>query len=949
MKKDTFDSLKIQLYSALEALRSMDIKMTHDKLESFIDTQVKFIPNMTQIDKDILKSYLESRLYVQHDHEGYIISSSQDDQEEEWYTNSSHDDEHFWKLYKRFLLKEDQMDFSSLNKLGEVTLPRIMNQLGNPIDDLHEQRIRYGLVIGDVQSGKTSTYGGLICKAADAGMKVVILLAGQTETLRQQTQERMEEYIVGYTIRLDDSRNTKTKRVGVGSLSDYTPIVTAYTSYDDDFKVGHDRTMSALEAQSSLVMFIVKKNVPVLKRLYSWLTNENQTFNEKGKLPYSLLLIDDEADNASVNTKKPGYDPTATNSIIRKLTEAFMNSNYVGFTATPFANIFINPDKDENMETTDLFPKDFIYVLPTPKPYIGAMRIFSEQSEKNPNYGDCSFMLKYISDIIEPTREEFVNMLEDRKQFGPLFYNHKSDWRGELPSSLDDALKCFYLANVIRDLDGDKSVPRTMLVNISRFQAVHSYVKQQIQLIVADDYNEINCNFSGENDKNASLTLYKKLKFLFEKYYLNSGYDLDVVVNRNNLLNAIEKIRPIVVNGTKEAKEDVPDYKSNPSLRIIAIGGLALSRGLTLKGLLISYFYRNTATYDTLMQMGRWFGYRSSYYKLCQIWITNTSANWYREIAESTEELKDELAKMNLQQFTPKEFGLRIRHDNTALEITARNKMRSATPIKEVVSFWGNVFETPYFSHDINNNKHNVELSKLFLQTIINEGGSFVKAGKSASLITHNVSVNKIKDFLSRLSISTYNRRFPVNNILENIEKSLENTKELQNWDVCIVGGIGENYEIIPNVYLRKAMRTLSEWNGSVYGFTNHGVVGGNNDGRIGLENPDSVQKDYFERERESNPNAITINAKTWFKYAQRRPILFLYPIFPKNPERVENALNNYLKQVGCEPIMGFAVGFPGYGHPESIEHQYYVDIVYQRTIDDENIDDVNTDDEDLN
>ncbi len=948
MTRDTFDRLKIQLYSSLETLRSSNFQIKREQLDNFINSQVMFLPYVTEIDKEGLKSYLESHIYVQHDHEGYIISGNQDNEDRDWYTNSNHDNEHFWKLYKTFLLKEGSMDFSSLNKLDEVTLPRIMNQLGNPTDELQEQRVRYGLTIGDVQSGKTSTYGGLICKAADAGMKVVILLAGQTETLRQQTQERMEEDIVGYTIRLDDSRNTNTTRVGVGSLNGYTPIVTAYTSYEDDFKVGHDRTMSALEAQSSLVMFIVKKNVPVLKRLYSWLTNENQTFNEKGKLPYSLLLIDDEADNASINTRKPDYNPTATNSIIRKLTEAFMNSNYVGFTATPFANIFINPDKDENMETTDLFPKDFIYVLPTPKPYIGAMRIFAEPSDKNPNYGNCNFMLKYITDIIEPEREDIADMSEERKHFGPLFYNHKSDWRGNIPNSLDDALKCFYLANVIRDLDGDKVAPRTMLVNISRFQAVHSYVKQQMQLMVASDYNEINCNFSGIKEKDISLPLFQKLMHLFKTHYFDCGYDFDVVLDKTNLLNAIEKIRPIVVNGTREAKEDTPDYKTNPSLRIIAVGGLSLSRGLTLKGLMISYFYRNTSTYDTLMQMGRWFGYRHRYDRLCQIWITNTSANWYREVAESAEELKEELGKMNLQHFTPKEFGLRIRRDDTALEITARNKMRSASPIQEVVSFWGNIFETPYFSHDKDANKQNVEISKQFLQSILNDGGQFVKAGKSASLITHNVPVRKIEDFLSRISISAYNRRFPTNNILENIEKSLVECDELQNWDVAIVGGSGESHEIIPNVCLKKAMRTLSQWNGSVYGFTNHGVVGGNNDGKIGLDNADSVQNEYFAKEKESDPNAsVTVSAKTWFKYAQRKPILFLYPIYPKNPEHSEGDLNNYLKQIGNDPIMGFAVGFPGFGHLESKEHQYYINVVYQRVIEDE--DDGNIDDEDLN
>ena len=943
MTRDTFDRLKIQLYDSLETLRSANHIVTIDQLDRFIDSQVMFLSDITNQDKVKLKSYLESHLYIQHDHDGYIISGDHNKDDKEWYTNSIHGNEHFWKLYKRFLLKEGSMDFSSLNKLDEVTLPQIMNQLGNPTDDLSEQRTRYGLVIGDVQSGKTSTYGGLICKAADAGMKVVILLAGQTETLRQQTQERMEEDIVGYTIRNDDSNNTNASLVGVGHFEGYSRIVTAYTSFQDDFKVGRDRTMASLEASSSLVMFVVKKNVPVLKRLYRWLTNKNQTLNTKGKLPYSLLLIDDEADNASINTKKPGYDPTATNSIIRKLAEAFMNSNYVGFTATPFANIFINPDKDDDMETADLFPKDFIYVLPTPQPYIGALRIFAEPSDKNPCYGDCNYMLKFITDIIEPSREELAQMPEEKKRFGSLYYHHKADWRGALPNSLNDALKCFYLSNVIRDLDGERQAPRTMLVNISRYQDVHSYVKQRLQDMVANDYNEINCNFCGIKNKDISIPLYQKLKQLYEIHYNDCGYDIDAVLDKNNLLNAIEKIRPIVINGTKESKDDTPNYKSNPSLRIIAVGGLSLSRGLTLKGLMTSYFYRNTATYDTLMQMGRWFGYRPKYDRLCQIWITNTSANWYREIAESTEELKEELGKMNLQHFSPKEFGLRIRRDNTALEITARNKMRSATPIQEVISFWGNIFETPYFSREFEANKHNAELSRQFVQSILKEGGIFEKAGKTASLITHNVSVDKIEEFLSRINISTFNRRFPIDKILENIERSIEDCDELQNWDVVIVGGSGAMHDFIPGLPLKKALRTISEWNGVVYGFTNHGVVGGNNDGRIGLDNPDQIQNEYCRKE-----NCSTVNSRTWFKYAQRNPIFFIYPIYPKDPAQAEGALRMYFEKIANDPIMGYAVGFPGFGHPESEEHQYFIDIVYQRNIEEEN-DDWDADDEDLN
>lgn len=940
MTEDVFEKLKQQLYNAIDAITSSGVSITTADLERFIDSQLMFVNDITHEDREAIKLYLESHLFVGHDHDGYIIMNHEDgDYSNDWYTQSDHTNEHFWKLYKQYLIKEGSLDFSSLNKLDEVTLPRLMNCLGNPKQELLSQRVRYGMVIGDVQSGKTSTYAGLICKAADAGLKVVILLAGQTETLRQQTQERMEEDIVGYTIRTDNDRNSKQQRVGVGKLKGYKPIVTAYTSYEDDFKMGHDKTMSSLEAQSSLVMFIVKKNVPVLNRLYKWLTGEGQVKNSQGKLPYSLLLIDDEADNASINTKKDAYNPTKTNAIIRKICEAFDNSNYVGFTATPYANIFINPEKDENMETTDLFPKDFIYVLPTPDAYIGALRMFSEPDEKNPSYGNCGYMLKYITDITEPTRESFSRMSSNEKVFGPIFYKHQSDWRGTLPESLYDALKCFYLSNAIRDLDGAKNAPRTMLVNISRFQQVESYVKAQLAIQVEKDYKEINCNFKGEHNVDIHLPLYKKLYELFIANYSNCGFTYKEVLNKDIIMSAIEKIRVIVVNGTRESKEDTPDYKTNPSQRIIAVGGLALSRGLTLKNLMISFFYRNTSTYDTLMQMGRWFGYRPKYDRLCRIWITQSSANWYREIAEATEELKNSLRIMDKQNLTPKEFGLKVRRDDVALQITAQNKMRNSIQVIELESLWGNIFETPYFSKIAKDNEANLLATKQLLSKILEESIIFEKRDRSSAMLAQDVPVRIILDFLHRIHISAANHRFPLDSIIDNIVKNTEESNELRFWDVAIAGGTGPICELTPSIIVRKSLRKLTDWSENVYSFTNRGVVGGNNDGKIGLDNPLEVEEEYIRRENKS------ISGKTWFKYAKRKPLLILYPVGVKDTSSLEASFLNYLQKIGNDPIMGFALGFPGYGHPDSQEHQYYVNIVYQKQVDEE---DADIDDEDL-
>lgn len=187
-----------------------------------------------------------------------------------------------------------------------------------------------------------------------------------------------------------------------------------------------------------------------------------------------MLLIDDEADNASINTKKDKLDPTKTNKVIRQLCNAFNNATYVGFTATPFANVFIDPDTNEDMANADLFPEHFIYVLPTPSSYIGATKIFQDD-------GKYHSWLKLITDINEPDNDEIKVASPSELIEGEFYHKHPKEWSGKLPASLDEAVYSFLLANVIRDLRGDKQQPRTMMVNMSRFTKVQRYIKTYIE------------------------------------------------------------------------------------------------------------------------------------------------------------------------------------------------------------------------------------------------------------------------------------------------------------------------------------------------------------------------------------------------------------------------------------------------------------------------------------
>lgn len=910
------------------------ITVSKEELVMFVEYQSRFWKkwSATAEDKEALVSYLENYIFVKHDHNGYAIVSDEPF-DRTWYTKNKPQNEYFWNLFSLYHSQKGDLDRASLDKLGDITLPNLMNCLGNPKEKLSKQRKRYGLVLGDVQSGKTSTYSGLICKAADAGVKVVILLAGITENLRQQTQERIEEDIVGLTIRTDNFHNNQPTNVGVGTLPGWENKVTTFTLYEDDFNMARAKSMSSIGSQKSIVLFVVKKNVPVLTHLHEWLTGSNQHLNADGKLPYSLLLIDDEADNASINTKDSTLDPTATNRKIREICEVFMDSNYVGFTATPFANIFINPETDEEMVTADLFPKDFIYVLPTPDPYIGAQKIFGQPSKEHPNYGSCSYMLDncYITDIKELTNAEIHNLTEQQLNEGPIYFKHQKTWRGQLPSSLIESVRCFYLANAIRDLDINQQLaPRTMLINVSRYVGVHSYLKKEIDQLVTNDYKEIRINFSVDHDKNVKNELYMELHRLFEIHYSSCGHTWEEVGAKTSLLRG-EKPKVIVVNGTKESREDTPDYKRNPSLRLIAVGGFALSRGLTLKGLSTSYFYRNTSTYDVLMQMGRWFGYRPNYEKVCRIWITNTSANWYREIAEATEELKSELAHMQSLELTPRDFGLRIRRDDTALEITARNKMRKAGKYEIRTTFWGDVFETPYFSTSILDNNINLDVTRSWLKKLSDEVAIPQKVKGFSSYIIRNVPANDIISLLGEIRTSNKNLKFNKTNISRFIADNKDN---LIKWDVVIVGGTSDIVNgLMPNdnLVLKASTRKFSvRGDGEGFSFTHQGVVSGNNDGKIGLDDPLIVQNEYKEKESKINPlSAQKINRYTWFKYAQRKPALFIYPVRPSNKTIIEGALGDYINELNGKPVMGYSVGIPGFGH-ESDTRSYYTNVVYQ-------------------
>lgn len=907
-------------------VKELNASMLHD----YVKRALSFL-GLVGDDDDIkdLVNDLEYEVSVRHTQGSAIFNDYET--LHNWYSKLKLNQQPFWERYRRFLLEKSSLDERSIDILDHKTLPNILNCLADPNEQFEGKRTPCrGLIIGDVQSGKTSTYIGLICKAADAGYKVIILLAGTTESLRQQTQERIDEGIIGYTFPKDIKQSTGVK-VGVGEYTSTRPA-SAFTSVQRDFVGSADKLATSIHLHNSIVVFVCKKNVSVLHKLYKWIEEQNMDV-VKGYVDAPMLLIDDEADNASVNTKLDETDPTKTNKIIRNICNLFKNSTYVGFTATPFANIFIDPESVDSMKQADLFPENFIYSLPTPSTYIGAKKIFYPD-------GDYYSNLRFISDIVEPdySSEEYKEMVNedvDTLNSGTFYYLHKKEWDGIFPDSLREATLCFFIANTMRDLRGDISAPRSMLINMSRFVKVQRVICDHIVDIYNSVLSVLKYDFSEKDSENVNIPLYKELEKLLNTHFSHvNDISSKRVLNKKALLDAISNIQIVVVNGSKTSSK--LDYKSNPHLRVIAIGGLALSRGLTLEGLLTSYFYRNTATFDVLMQMGRWFGYRRKYEDLFQIWTSQSSALWYAEIAEASELLKEDIQKMYEQHLTPKDFGLKVRDNCEALQITASNKMRSASQFQFRVAYYGNMYDTPYLSLNAENNKENLRVTQELAKDLFRKGYEYRFADVERhrnddpfsisitdSRYFSNVPKSVVRDYLTRIKCSLLNMNFNIESILNFIDD--DNNTGLDNWDIVFEGGDGTSLCKIQELSNIRCIKRAIYDNGNAVQISSRRRILGTREGRFCLD-ADSIKKAETECRNIWISNGMSkeeafkkdIPVKAYFKYLkERKPVLVILLIEPEvKPEEPGKsngkAFKDFVKDTKGHQLIAFAIGFPG-------------------------------------
>jgi hypothetical protein len=770
-------------------------------------------------------------------------------------------DPYYWTRYRKLLIQQG-MPRDVVVSLDKVT-DSILSRMGNPkLDQAWDRR---GMVVGHVQSGKTANYAGLICKAADAGYRLIVVIAGIHNNLRNQTQGRVDEGFIGRDTgrQLPGSKSNKNV-IGVGKFDSSRTPVSLTNSIRDFHKATASTNTSEIDSYKVPVVLVIKKNHRTLANLLEWL-RDNSARGDSEMIDQPMLLIDDEADNASINTKYKDELVTKINGQIRDLLKMFHRSCYVGYTATPFANIFIDPDQDDEMFKEDLFPRDFIIGLDAPTNYFGGKKIF-------------------VDGIDENGKGVWLRNITDNEDVLPV--KHTIDQTvDQLPASLLYALRAFLIARAIRDLRGQAKSHCSMLVNASRFTRVQGLIRNRLHEALERVQNSVRVNGSLKADTPADPEI-AALRDVWAAEYSDAWNDWSSI--QDALLEAIASAKVVEVN----SRSNDLNYSGGGERgqTVIAVGGFSLSRGLTLEGLTVTWFLRNSMMYDTLMQMGRWFGYRGGYEDLCRIWMPDDAIEWYSFIANATEELHQELKIMERAKATPSMFGLAVRSHPSALMITARNKMGSSEEIITMVGLANKFVETARVS--LNDIEANKTLARQFL-TGLDKAGFSKEKGKpfEGGVLQQNVPVQHIDDFLAgwrNAEESVTTATGPIRSYIR-----VRKGDELRLWDVLVTGlrsGLEDN---TLGWGIRPISRfiDLKDLNNGYMSFSGKGMrVSSRGIEKAGIDQTVVADREAQYRATKNFSDGSRVNyPDNIYREIRERPLFILHLVKPKAPESVKD------------------------------------------------------------
>jgi Z1 domain len=887
----TSDDIFNSAYGVASSFLQLEKPITLDALERTV-ALVGAMPQFAEVNLGQLRKALEARNNIRVG--GYSLIDDKDFQS--WIQGAREKRPfEFWERYKNYLDLKKRFPEDVVRQLDNLT-DDILDRLRDPSTAGNWDR--RGLVVGDVQSGKTSNYTGLICKAVDAGFPLIIVLAGVHNSLRSQTQIRLDEGFLGFDTRLNLRGDQENLKIGAGALPGQKLLIAhSLTSSSDsgDFKRGTADGTKLVPGGKDPIILVVKKSVSILDNLLKWVASVRGVNDDTipgGKIirDVPVLVIDDEADYASANTKEyrddqgeidPDADPTKTNLLIRKLLTTFEKSAYVGYTATPFANVFMHHEATNKDVGDDLFPRSFIINIPAPSNYIGAEKVFG---------------LERPGEKQEAKGLPIIRRIDDASQIFPLRHDKwlKVD---VLPPSLHEAILSFILACAARRVRGDKDADNSMLIHVTRFTMVQEQIAELVREALIDVRRQLEFPGTGGNS-NVKLRELWDIEFAPKFDAIASSLpeeDLEPVTWKDvqsELYGAVKRIAVREINGSAK---DALDYAEHPQgLSVIAIGGDKLSRGLTLEGLTVSYFVRTSKMYDTLMQMGRWFGYRPRYADLCRLYTSPELVKWYRHIATATAELREEFDLVFDSGGNPLEFGHRVRTHPDGLMITAANKMRSSTKIR--AGFAGTISETVSF--DIGSAEHNLEQ---FAQFFENLPRIPLDAGR---YIWNDVEGKKIQELMNKIETSRDSWKANSKALSRYINERVTNGR-LGKWTVVLLAGGTSKRRGKIGPYELPLNKRENRSEGDTERFT------------IGrLVSPPDEMSDFTLKQKE---NAMAETLAAWrrksgpkreapkspsgpFIRKQRskdRGLLLVYPLDPGPPE------------TDLPPIIGFGVSLP--------------------------------------
>lgn len=829
-----------------------------------------------------------------------------------------------WQDLRGFLLSEKGRTADQLQSL-DIASDEVLLSTGDPVAaqelDLVERRV--GLVMGYVQSGKTANYTAVAAKAFDAGYRLVIVLTGIHNSLRRQTQIRMNDELGVFT--------TDNRKSASSMAPDDPSRIQSLTS--EDLATGDFKFMSLTSniLSNGKFLCVTKKNASVLRNLINWLGKN---------VSVPVLIIDDEADQASVNTggndggvedpDADDRDPAIINGLIRRLAWQFKGTlAFVGYTATPYANVFVDRRGVDTRFEADLYPKDFIIALPKPDGYMGPEEFFGPRlSGGDPSDTDYS---EHVINIV-PDEDSLILEKLGRKP-------DTVDPETLLPGSLVQAVRDFVLATAARRTVEEKKGPSAFLAHTSHLQPRQELLAEQLEKLVMRLHQD------WRYDRESALPGWEDdwQRFTISMVGPRFAVSFDQLVPE--LEELLGKYGQISIRVLNFKSQDELDYEVEPDLTAIVVGGNKLSRGLTIEGLLVSYFLRASKQpkADTLTQMGRFFGYRKAIVDITRVYTTDQLRNEFRDISQLEAALRSEISRYIKYGKSPEDFAPRVQR-KMHLMPTAKNKMKKAAAFG--ISYSGDLVQTTSFPNvtqkvrvpsgpqnkdlqalsQVNVHEFNYSVTKKFLAEVLSIHGSPEKpkgdSEEKRRFLWRNVSPEMVQGFLTRFQTVAGATRFDTSKLASYLDDVRESTKssgdqELSKWSVAVIGrapdaalGI-EDFGV--GLTLGRITRSLDKGSVSSIGTLVNPVTRDLNDGDE-LIDLSKDQIDEARAELKDHPEAKVSDVIRSMRPASQG-LIAIYPISPHSkPKNVQDSVTLGTALFGAETeqtIVGITLVFP--------------------------------------